>query len=436
MGQQGVERFSKLYFWLKKYVDFCYKRFYKVRYINKRKELTARAGIFVSNHQNASMDPLAILTSFTWQPVFLARADIFNKKTIARILRFLKILPVYRIRDGFDQLSNNQEVFDQTFQVFENGSSIVLFPEGTHSGKKQVQNLKKGVARIAFSYRHNNSQKNEITIIPIGLNYESYHEPGSQLIINFGEPLTISAYDSVYAENPAKAVNSAIYDLKNQLQNLSLHIENDDIYPVAGFIAHLYLEKAKVRNQKPGEILSKQKELITNVETLFDNSPEEFEKISNHAERFIKNLQQFNIKQLYLEILFIKNRTLYIVWQSILLLVGLPLYLYAFINNIIPDLLIRKVTGMIEDKQFKSSVMFVGSIIVAPLIHLIQAAALSLALSSWKWGLVYLLSMPLSYWFKLKWERLFKKWRNSVKLLRRFKIIREDFLVLKEFISF
>ncbi|TVQ92449.1 MAG: hypothetical protein EA393_03325 [Bacteroidetes bacterium] len=436
MGQQGVERFSKLYFWLKKYVDFCYKRFYKVRYINKSKELNTLAGIFVSNHQNASMDPLAILTSFTWQPVFLARADIFNKKPIARILRFLKILPVYRIRDGFDQLSNNQEIFDQTFQVFENGSSIVLFPEGTHSGKKQVQNLKKGVARIAFSYRHNNSKKNEIKIIPIGLNYESYHDPGSQLIINFGEPLSISAYDSAYAENPAKAVNSAVYELKNQLQNLSLHIKNDDIYPVADFIAHLYFEKAKVQNQKPGEILSIQKKLITNVETLFDNSPEEFEKISNHADRFMKHLGKFNIKQQYLEILFIKNRTLHILWQSLLLMTSLPLYIYAFINNIIPVLLIRKVTRMITDTQFKSSVLFVGSILVAPVIHLIQAAAVAILLSSLKWGLVYLLSLPLSYWFKLKWERLFKRWKNSIKLMRRFKNIREDFLLLKEFISF
>ena len=196
------------------------------------------------------------------------------------------------------------------------------------------------------------------------------------------------------------------------------------------------MENAKVGNHKPEETFNKQKELITKVETLFEKSPEEFKLISFHADRFMKHLRKFNIKQLYLEILFMKNRTLHIMWQSILLLVGLPLYLYAFINNIIPDLLIRKVTRMIKDKQFKSSVMFVGSIIVAPLIHLLQAAVLSFALNSWEWGLVYLLSMPLSYWFKMKWERLFKKWRNSVKLLRRFKTIKEDFLVLKEFISF
>ena len=216
-SKDNIQKSSIRYYLLKKYVDFCFKRFYKVKYINKSKKLSSEIGIFVSNHQNATMDPLAILTSLNWQPVFLARADIFNKKTIASILWFLKILPVYRIRDGYDQLSNNQQVFNQTFKVFKNRSSIVLFPEGAHSGKKQVQNLKKGVARIAFSYRHNNSKKNEIKIIPIGLNYESYHDPGSVLIIKFGNPLSISDYDSEYTENPAKAVNSAINDIKNRL---------------------------------------------------------------------------------------------------------------------------------------------------------------------------------------------------------------------------
>ena len=57
------------------------------------------------------MDALAVLFTHNGQPVFLARADIFKKKMIAAILYFLKILPVYRIRDGFSSLKANDEIF-------------------------------------------------------------------------------------------------------------------------------------------------------------------------------------------------------------------------------------------------------------------------------------------------------------------------------------
>ena len=65
--------------------------------------------IFAPNHQNALMDALAILLLVDKQPVFMARADIFKKKTVGKILNFLKIIPVFRIRDGVSNLSNNNQ---------------------------------------------------------------------------------------------------------------------------------------------------------------------------------------------------------------------------------------------------------------------------------------------------------------------------------------
>ncbi len=433
--KNNIERISIRYYLLKKYVDFCFRLFYKVRYIQKERINTQEGNIFACNHQNALMDALAILTSFTWQPVFLARADIFKNNTIARILQFLKILPVYRIRDGYEKLSNNQQVFDQTFQVLKNGTPIAMFPEGNHVGIKNVRNLKKGIARIAFSYRHETSEIKDLKIIPVGLNYESYHEPGSSLFIQFGEPILISAYDNEYADSPAKATNTFLHDLKNSLQLNSLHIENEVVYPVADLLAQLFGINAKVKSNNTGDILKNQKNLISRLESLYANNPDEFKKISIHADSFNKKLQHYKIKPEHLEILFIKNKILRIFWQSLFLTVTLPLYIYSLISNIIPVYLIERVTRLIKDPQFKSSVFFVGSILVAPVIHLIQAAVVSILLSSLKWGLVYLLGMPLSYWFKLNWERLFRGWKNSIKLMRRFKNIREDLFVLKKIID-
>ena len=58
--------------------------------------------IVIANHQNGLMDALAILHTMFQdrrQPVFIARGDIFKKDGVARILRFLKIMPTFRSRD-------------------------------------------------------------------------------------------------------------------------------------------------------------------------------------------------------------------------------------------------------------------------------------------------------------------------------------------------
>ncbi len=56
--------------------------------------------IFAPNHQNALMDALIVLFKAPHDVVFLARADIFRKKFLAFLLNSLKILPVFRQRNG------------------------------------------------------------------------------------------------------------------------------------------------------------------------------------------------------------------------------------------------------------------------------------------------------------------------------------------------
>ena len=56
----------------------------------------------ISNHQNGLMDPLAKLNMFkdNRQPVYIARGDIFKKDTVAKLLKYIKVLPTFRTRDG------------------------------------------------------------------------------------------------------------------------------------------------------------------------------------------------------------------------------------------------------------------------------------------------------------------------------------------------
>ena len=68
------------------------------------------AVIIAPNHCNTLMDPLVVLRARKEPTVFGARADIFNNKTAAAALRFLRILPMVRKRDGLRNVAKNHDV--------------------------------------------------------------------------------------------------------------------------------------------------------------------------------------------------------------------------------------------------------------------------------------------------------------------------------------
>ena len=117
---RGIEKYSLPYAILKKYVDICFTLFYKIRIRGRENVNIKDVLIFAPNHQNALMDALAMLQVFKYQPVFLGRSDLFKSKTVTGILNFLKILPVYRIRDGYGELQKNDATFIKTIEVLEN----------------------------------------------------------------------------------------------------------------------------------------------------------------------------------------------------------------------------------------------------------------------------------------------------------------------------
>ncbi len=69
---------------------------------------------------------------------------------VARMLDFIRMIPIYRFRDGLAAMKNNQETFNKGFEVLGNGGSIVMFPEGNHSLERRVRPLTKGLCKASL----------------------------------------------------------------------------------------------------------------------------------------------------------------------------------------------------------------------------------------------------------------------------------------------
>ncbi|AFL85430.1 1-acyl-sn-glycerol-3-phosphate acyltransferase [Belliella baltica DSM 15883] len=149
--------------------------------------------LMVSNHQNALIDPLLLATLSGLKPHFLTRASVFQKPFVAKMLNYIQMIPIYRVRDGVRNMEKNQETFDKSVQVLLKKGSMLIFGEGSHSTKRNLRPMKKGFARIAVQALQVNPEL-DLFILPVAINYSNHNHSGSKVRITFGEVINPKLY--------------------------------------------------------------------------------------------------------------------------------------------------------------------------------------------------------------------------------------------------
>jgi 1-acyl-sn-glycerol-3-phosphate acyltransferase len=207
--------------------------------------------ILVANHQNALIDPLLLATHTSLNPHFLTRASVFKNPIAAKFLGWIRMLPIYRVRDGFATIQQNQKTFEQTFEVLRENGTIIIFAEGSHSLIRKLRPLSKGFTRIAFGLKEKYPEKTPV-ILPVALDYSAHRRSGSRVRITFGLPIQVDMPASQSGQL-TKAVETALrklvvtipsMDYEEKLESLINH--NVDLSSRADVT--LFLTEGKVPN--------------------------------------------------------------------------------------------------------------------------------------------------------------------------------------------
>ena len=186
--------------------------------------------IFAPTHQNALMDAMAVNTCYPGPVVFMMRGDAFGNSKMAKFLHLIKIMPVYRLREGYETLGKNARYFEWAVETLNNKKALGIMPEGGQREQRRMRPLLKGLFRIGFQAQEQYKEKPGVKIIPIGLDYGDYDHTGRHLIINVGEPLEFSTYYPEYKENPSLAYNHIREDLYGRMRDLIVHIDDEKNY--------------------------------------------------------------------------------------------------------------------------------------------------------------------------------------------------------------
>ena len=354
--------------------------------------------IFAPNHQNALMDPLALVCTNPNQSVWLARADIFKSKAFRPMLKFLKLLPVYRIRDGKENLSNNEEIFAQVIHLLGNKQTVALFPEAAHSGRQQMLAHKKAIPRIALEAEAKNNFQLNLQIVPVGIFYSHYWKFNRSLVVQYGEPISVDSFKTEYAENQQKAMLNLRDEIHNRLLPLTLQLNSKTQYPdyerIYLLAAETYAQVHFFSKNADLQLLEAKRELVSKVEKLESRDSKCFEKLVDGTNNYFEVLAKarFTNDQVRLAE---KATWRYIPAKIIVFLCTLPLFAFGFIFNAIPFIIPRAIVRQkVKDTTFLSTFNFVLGLLVFPLFYL-AATSLVFSLSgSIFYSITVLILMP------------------------------------------
>lgn len=370
--------------------------------------------IFSSNHRNAVIDPFLLLNACKKQPVFLARADVFKNPTVARIMTWLHIMPVYRIRDGVENLENNNDSFQLSGELLKKRIPMALYPEGRHNPKLSLLPIQKAISRIVLPIEASENFSLGTEVIPVGVYYPDIFGFLSDAYMVFGKPIKVANYRKQYDENPNLAANLLRRDLEAAMRNLIVDVRNDEFYEE--YVCAIdwnasRLAKEKYADKKERYLLASQ-EVVRILDDKFHNNRVDF---NAHIENFREAKRILETHGLTSKDNITKPASLAaIALQLLLLIVSFPATVFGFVNGVFPILGYFTLLKKFKDKQFIPTVRVVSGMFLVPAFVIIQSLLVGFILGWWC-GLAYFIAMPATFYFACWWRKwaksLVRKWR-------------------------
>ena len=163
--------------------------------------------LIVANHPDSFFDALVIAANCSHPVSFLARGDVFTKPWHDFLLRSLKMMPVYRQREGKEHLHKNQNSFDASVEVLKNNGILLIFIEGTCLNKNEIQPFKKGAARIL---QQAVAAGVTPSVLPAVITYNGFKHFGKKIYLMLGKTFSAGVYfraDSTSSSMPLERNN-------------------------------------------------------------------------------------------------------------------------------------------------------------------------------------------------------------------------------------
>ncbi len=337
------------YYLLKLTCNIYYK---KIIVLNEQQGNLQNPLIICANHGNSFMDAILIAIVLKRKLHFLARSDVFNTPFKRWFLSKINMMPIYRIRDGREELKNNDFIFDKCTEILAKNGAVLIFPEGNCIVQKRLRELKSGFAQLAFY-----SDVPTLNVLPVSINYTNPYLFGEKVAIHFGDYLAVESIKSE-ANNEPKAFYKLMKDKLSEAIKKNMIIfpkEEDDVF------YQQCLELLRIESlNKNEDFIKEHQQVIKEYEIIRQENFNQFQKLKSASEKHFKLLDNLG---LHYEMINLSEKKYYL-WISVFLLLS-PFILCGIAIQFLPVYTTQYIVNKkIKEKQFESSVRMVAGLFI------------------------------------------------------------------------
>jgi glycerol-3-phosphate O-acyltransferase / dihydroxyacetone phosphate acyltransferase len=393
--------------------------------VQGRENVPARGPVLiVSNHANAFVDPLLILTRLRRPVTLTAKSTLRRNPLLRALMRALNVVELHRAQDvaeGAD-VAKNVDSLAELRRRLADGGAVCIFPEGVSHSDPAMRPFRTGAARIALDFiAHHPS----LTVVPVGLHFEAKERFRSAAGIVFGEPFDAGEWRRAHPDAGARELTE---ELEARIRALTANYEAERDVETFTRAAELL----EVANRPPAP-LDREAEadvagrvrvihrLQEGRERLARDRRDELSALETRISTLYSDLNRLGITAPELFLPMEPARAAFFVFREMeTLLVGFPVALWGTVNNAIPNGLLRMLVGkMSKDLDHWASNAVVMSLPVFPLFWALQSFAVAWLTGSVFWTGLYALALPFSGAVALLYrDRAGGAWRRARTFLR------------------
>lgn len=402
-----------LYTVLRPYVDWCCKYSYRKTAIAGEENIPEDGSIILTpNHTNTLMDALVMLRAYKGPTVFGARADIFKKPAIARIMHFLRILPMVRQRDGLRNVLKNHESTEKIVDTLENGVRFCIFPEGKHRTMHSLLPFGKGALRAALAANARFGEAKPVYIVPVGIEYGDWFRYRSTCLITYGEPINVTEFvKDLHPENEAQVFEPLKKELSGRMSALITYIKDDESYEGKWALTKILSAGAPPKGLHVEMV--RKREILAGIETACSCDPDTAAGLVSRAEKFGREMKA---KKLSFWSASPSNSAARASVKGIAAIAMLPYFILCALASLPMWATFIGLKKKIKDKAFRNTAGFGIKLAMGPLVFMIWTVT-AFCLLNWPLALVLsILTIP-SYSFFHDYCEFVRRWISDIRYL-------------------
>ena len=363
--------------------------------------------LVASNHPNVLVDALVIGTALPRRIVITAKATLLDHPLTRALVKAVGVVPLRRVSDVQREAgavvdpTRNEASFAQILDALEEGSLVLLFPEGRSHDEPNLGPLKTGLARMALRARDERNL-DALRLVAIGLTYEAKWRPRSRVAVAIGEPFPVDPS----IPNTAEGIDALMQRVDRALRSVTLNFPSADdaarVLTTARILRGMFAEEVRPLSQ-PDPPLAEVMETARRVESVRQHLDVLPASKAARIDRFVERLDAFretcehhDIEVDDLSVSIDRSSAVwFVVRETLLAVVAIPLAIWGRVNHWIPLRLARWYAQRTNRELDEAMLTIVAGFGLVVVFYAAQVA-LVLYLTGVIWALVYLISLPLS----------------------------------------